>query len=284
MNKIFFKVLLNDISDKGKSKYKYSSDEEEVLAFEDDESDNEKDYDDEEEDDEDDDKDQDDDVPNTWGRKKSAYYSGNKILNDEDALLEEEEASKMQAKMMKQLDSSDFGLEDFKLKKNVKVLKTNDDLESNRIMTSALGENDFNNEANFEKIVKNLSKMSKKEKLEFLQQESPELLELVRDFKLKVVKNNFNYKSIYFINLCVLKLKELQEDLIPILNAIKNGQIPQSTSTDYIINKTRLYLIFCSHLSFYFVLKSQRLPVENHPIVKNILQYRNVSDHLNSHT
>jgi hypothetical protein len=108
----------------------------------------------------------------------------------------------MQAKMMKQLDTSDFGLEDFKLKKNVKVLKTNDDLESNRIMTSALGENDFNKEENFEKIFKNLSKMSKKEKLEFLQQESPELLELVRDFKLKVLKdlNIFLIKIIKTLN------------------------------------------------------------------------------------
>ena len=184
----------------------------------------------------------------------------------------------MQAKMMKQLDTSDFGLEDFKLKKNVKVLKTNDDLESNRIMTSALGENDFNNEDNFEKIFKNLSKMSKKEKLEFLQQESPELLELIRDFKLKVIKkfNIFFQCMIHNLEIKYFKINELQEELLPIFEAVKHGQIPQSTSTDFISNKTKLYLIYCSHLSFYFVLKSQRLQVENHPIVKNILQYRNV--------
>jgi len=179
------KILLNDISDKGKKpSYHYSSDEEEVLAFDDDDSENE----DDDSDEKDEDAGDDDDVPNTWGRKKSAYYSGNKIQNDEDALLEEEEAIKMQAKMMKQLDTDDFGLDDFKMKKSVKVLKTNDDLESNRMMAATLGETDLNDGENFEKIVKNLTKMSKKEKLSFLQQESPELLELVRDFKLKVLK------------------------------------------------------------------------------------------------
>ena len=36
-------------------------------------------------------------------------------------------------------------------------------------------------------IAKNLSKLSKKKKLELLKQESPELFELVRDFREKVL-------------------------------------------------------------------------------------------------
>ena len=81
---------------------------------------------------------------------------------------------------------------------------------------------------------------------------------------------------IHNLDIKYFKINELQEELLPIFEAVKHGQIPQSTSTDFISNKTKLYLIYCSHLSFYFVLKSQRLQVENHPIVKNILQYRNV--------
>jgi U3 small nucleolar RNA-associated protein 3 len=34
--------------------------------------------------------------------------------------------------------------------------------------------------------------------------------------------------------------------------------------------------MYCCHLSFYFILKSERQSVDNHPIVKNILQFRNV--------
>ena len=78
----------------------------------------------------------------------------------------------------------------------------------------------------------------------------------------------------------LLKLSELQDTLMPIFKCIKSGQLPHSSANEFIINKTKLYLMYCSHLCFYFVLKSQRQPVENHPIVKNILQYRNVKPYL----
>ena len=130
---------------------------------------------------------------------------------------------------------------------------------ANKLATSALGDD---KDKNLERIAKNLSKMSKKEKFEFLQQESPELFELVRDFKAKI--------------------SELEAILLPIFTAIKQGQIVSSNASDFIVNKTRLYLMYCSHLSFYFSLKAQRLPVDNHPIVKNILQYRNLCKQISS--
>jgi U3 small nucleolar RNA-associated protein 3 len=260
---------------KGNKKNKYEESDDEVLAFEDsDDSENSDDYDDdgkkydieEDEENEDDIDDanlladgQNENDLSYWGRKKSAYYSGNRIRNEEDALLEEEEANLLQAKMMKQLDTNDFGLDAFKLNNNLKIMKTGDELEANKLATTALGDD---KEKNLEKIAKNLSKMSKKEKFEFLQQESPELFELVRDFKAKI--------------------SELEAILLPIFGAIKQGQIVSSNASDFIVNKTRLYLMYCSHLSFYFSLKAQRLPVDNHPIVKNILQYRNLCKQISS--
>jgi U3 small nucleolar RNA-associated protein 3 len=157
------------------------------------------------------------------------------------------------------LDTNDFGLDAFKLNNNVKIMKTGDELQANKLATSALGDD---KDKNLERIAKNLSKMSKKEKFEFLQQESPELFELVRDFKAKI--------------------SELEAILLPIFTAIKQGQIVSSNASDFIVNKTRLYLMYCSHLSFYFSLKAQRLPVDNHPIVKNILQYRNLCKQISS--
>ncbi len=259
---------------KGSKKNKYDESDEEVLAFEDSEDSEESDdYDDDGKKYDIDEEENDDDIDDAnlvaggqnendlsyWGRKKSAYYSGNRIRNEEDALLEEEEANLLQSKMMKQLDTNDFGLDAFKLNNNVKIMKTGDELEANKLASSALGDD---KEKNLEKIGKNLSKMSKKEKFEFLQQESPELFELVRDFKAKI--------------------SELEAILLPIFSAVKQGQIASSNATDFIVNKTRLYLMYCSHLSFYFSLKAQRLPVDNHPIVKNILQYRNLCKQISS--
>ena len=99
--------------------------------------------------------------------------------------------------------------------------------------------------------------MSKNEKLAFLGRESPELFELIRDFK--------------------VKLEELEQCLLPVFELVKSGLVPSSSASEFVVNKTKLYLTYCCHLSFYFVLKTQRTSVENHPIVKNILQFRNVT-------
>lgn len=248
---------------KTKKTLNYSSDENEVLAFDDDDDSDDDKYDEEnyeidgEEDEEDQEGLNEDEelISSAWGRKKSAYYSGNKLDNDEDAELEEEEARMLQSKMMNQLDSNDFGLDAFKNKE--KSLKTTDELQAKKIAQKALGaESDDDIEKNLETISKNLEKMSSKEKIDFLRQESPELFELVRDFK--------------------EKMTELHKTLLPIYRLIKNGRIPNSIAADFIVNKTKLFLMYASHLSFYFALKSQRLPIDNHPIVKNILQFRNL--------
>lgn len=112
---------------------------------------------------------------------------GNKIVTEDDALLEEEEAKLLQAKMMKQLDTNDFGLDAFRVDKS-KLLKTNDEIVADKKAEKTLGQTEdqqFDQE-HLKKIAKNLSIMSKKERLDFLQRESPELFELIRDFKLKV--------------------------------------------------------------------------------------------------
>jgi U3 small nucleolar RNA-associated protein 3 len=109
--------------------------------------------------------------------------------NDEDAALEEEEARALQVKMMKQLDTNDFDLDAFKINKTGKVLLTGEEISAKKLASNALGDLEKADELKDEmlqKIAKNLDKMSKKEKFDFLQQDSPELFELVRDFKEKV--------------------------------------------------------------------------------------------------
>jgi U3 small nucleolar RNA-associated protein 3 len=119
---------------------------------------------------------------------KRFNFKGNKLDNEEDAELEEEEAKALQAKMLKQLDTNDFGLDAFKIDEKAKLLKTEEELVAEKHASKTLG--DFDQE-NLQKIAKNLSIMSKKEKLDFLQRESPELFELIRDFKTKVEKDRY---------------------------------------------------------------------------------------------
>jgi U3 small nucleolar RNA-associated protein 3 len=78
-------------------------------------------------------------------------------------------------------------------------------------------------------------------------------------------------------------LNELNEKLIPIyVKCIKTKKIPTSKATDYLTYKMKLYLMYCCHLSFYFMLKAGRKPVENHPIVKNIIQFRSICKQINT--
>lgn len=207
--------MLDSLKEKKKKPFHYSSDEEEVLAFDDDDEDDDEEFDEKKfsiEDDEDDEDEENEGdeladandeadeeerlIDGSWGKKKSSYYSGNRIQNDEDAQLEEEEARLLQKKMMKELDTNDFGLDAFQINKSMKILKTSDELAADKLAQTTLGDKPSTlDDESIEKVIKNLSKMSKKEKLDFLRQESPELFELVRDFKQKVFSQSVHLKS-----------------------------------------------------------------------------------------
>jgi U3 small nucleolar RNA-associated protein 3 len=192
---------LNSLNSKKNSKksYNYSSDEEEVLAFDEDEDEDEEEEGDEsmesgDENDDDNKIDDDNEYSSSWGVRKSSYYQGNKLKDHEDALLEEEEANRLQEKMMKQLDSADFGLDAFQIDdESTNDLKTTDQLRAKKIASMAFGESFDNilndNKQDLRKITKNLNEMTKQEKLDILKQESPELFELIKEFKNKVTKN-----------------------------------------------------------------------------------------------
>ncbi|KFV49025.1 Something about silencing protein 10, partial [Gavia stellata] len=93
-----------------------------------------------------------------------------------------------------------------------------------------------------------------------LKQESPELLQLIEDFE--------------------VKLMELKDELHPLLQMVKNGTIPQGKGSRYLQTKYHLYLNYCANISFYLVLKSKRMPVHSHPIIERLVAYRNTINDL----
>lgn len=38
-----------------------------------------------------------------------------------------------------------------------------------------------------------------------------------------------------------------------------------------------LFFSYCTNISFYMMLKAKKVPVQNHPVIKRLVQYRNVS-------
>lgn len=249
------KVLLDD-SDADSS----SGQEEEVLSLDDDDDDSDNDLDIDESEDElgpiseahsrsiqkddmaSDIEDEDDGLPDVkaWGKKKATYYHTDFVDEDyagitEDAAelarLEEQEARALQKRLVEQLDEEDFGLDLFQLPKE-------DIAEVS------------------EKISKDLSKLSKREKLKLLSKDSAELLELVDDFKSKMI--------------------ELRDTILPLAKLVDSGKVISVPAIEYVNLKRQLIVQYCTNITFYMILKAKRVPVGNHPVIKRLISFRNL--------
>lgn len=150
--------------------------------------------------------------------------------NDEEiALMEEKEAKDIQKRLLEQLGEEDFTL-DFLTKQVADV-------------------------AEKETVIKtDLSKMSKRQKLELLEKESPEFAGLIDDFK--------------------TKLTVAKDDLHPVLELVKDGKLPTCPASKFVKTNYDLILNYCTNISFYVLLKSQRINIQNHPVIKRLYQYR----------
>ncbi|XP_068170971.1 something about silencing protein 10 [Antennarius striatus] len=229
-------------------------DEEEVMALDDSES---EDDDDEEEEIEGTDMESDleekkeEDLPDemAWGTKKKMFYDTDYVTTkgkpqeqlEAEEQEEEEEAKSIQNRLAANLSEEDYNL--------------------NFFQEFAVEEEDENKTGEKEeRIVKDLNQMSQKEKMKLLKKDSPELLELIQDFK--------------------AKLTELKDELQPLLQMVEDGKIPPGKGADYLRTKQQLYLNYCTNISFYMVIKAKRIPAHNHPVIERLLTYRNLINDL----
>ncbi|KAM7052633.1 something about silencing protein 10 [Acridotheres tristis] len=187
----------------------------------------------------------------SWGQRKQLYYDtdygsdaqakGKRSQQEIDAEEEEEEqeAQVIQRRLVRDLGEDDYGLD---------------------MIQGYLAEQQKTQDSKGQKIDKDLQALSKKEQLKLLKQESPELLQLMEDFE--------------------VKLMEIKDELHPLLQMVKDGTIPQGKGSRYLQTKYHLYLNYCANISFYLVLKAKRMPVHSHPVIERLLAYRNIINDL----
>ncbi|XP_050534378.1 something about silencing protein 10 [Daktulosphaira vitifoliae] len=192
-----------------------------------------------------------DDLPNdkAWGQLRKSFYNTDYLDKDhggfegeddeETAKMEEEEARKIHQRMMSELENIDLNNELFAGTKDLETFKEISD------------KNDI---TKMEKIKKDLSSMSDREKRKLLIKESPEMLGLITDFK--------------------EHMKTVEEKLSPILKLLKSKNIQKSSASDFIQYYYEIIMNYCVNISYYFLMKSHRIPIQNHPIMKRLLQYR----------
>ncbi|XP_008287808.1 something about silencing protein 10 [Stegastes partitus] len=234
-------------------------DEEEVMALDDSESDEEEEEEEEQDEEEGEGTDmesdlegkKDEDLPNemAWGARKKMFYDSDYMAQkgksqeemEADEQEEEEEAKNIQNRLAANLSEEDYDLNFFQ------EFAVEEKDESQAVEKQ-------------ERIVKDLKQMSQKEKMKLLKKESPELLELIQDFK--------------------AKLNELKDELQPLVQMVEDGKIPAGKGADYLKTKRQLYLNYCTNISFYLVLKAKRIPAHNHPVIERLLTYRNLINEL----
>ncbi|RZC40431.1 something about silencing protein 10, partial [Asbolus verrucosus] len=243
------KILLKKVRNK---RSKDSESEDEVFGVGSDDS--------EEENDDDDDEDQSnialsdvegqddiDELPDSraWGKDKRKFYSTDYVDPDYGgfqgkdahlAELEEEEARNLQQQLAQQLDDDDFSLD----------ISTNKNVEDDKIP---------------EEVIKSdISKLSKRQKLQILQKESPEFFGLVEDFQ--------------------AKMEIVKRHLHPVLKKYKKGQIPNCPAIEFVTTQYELTLNYCVNIYMYLLLKASRVNVQNHPVIKRLYQYRQLLSQL----
>ncbi|XP_043484019.1 something about silencing protein 10 [Leptopilina heterotoma] len=219
----------------------------EVLAFGSD--DNDDDDDDDVDENQQESMDYDEDIPNSraWGKKKKAYYFSEYIDTDyatltekdeKQAKIEEEEAKIIQKRIAKELDDVDFSLTPIAEEKT----------ESKQDTTNV--------------IKTDISKLSKRQKLELLEKESPEFLVLLQDIK--------------------DQLTEIKSTLTPYLKMMKTDNYSDNAVFQFMQKKYQTALHYSINIMFYLTLKSKRLFFNSHPVIKRLAQYRQLLNQMNS--
>ncbi|XP_003467602.1 something about silencing protein 10 [Cavia porcellus] len=184
----------------------------------------------------------------SWGQRKKLYYDtdyGTKSRGrqsqqevEEEEREEEEEAQVIQRRLAQALQEEDFGV----------------------AWVEAFAKPVSQVEQTETRVLKDLTKVSVKEKLKMLRKESPELLELIEDLKLKLI--------------------QVKDELEPLLELVEQGIIPPGKGSQYLRTKYNLYLNYCSNISFYLILKARRIPANGHPVIERLVTYRNLINKL----
>lgn len=99
-----------------------------------------------------------------------------------------------------------------------------------------------------------LSGLSERQKDQLFKKDSPEFEGLVQDFQ--------------------QRLEESEKILEPVLDYFKSKKLENLPIFEFVATKNKLILNYCTNVAFYLVLKSKRIPIKNHPLVKRLVQMR----------
>ncbi|CAG8719824.1 16679_t:CDS:10, partial [Funneliformis caledonium] len=255
------KILIDDSQKQEESE----SSEEEVFALQTSDTSSEEDDENQEDDlmSSDDIDDVDDFDSQTWGTRKMNYYDADDLSDFDEAKEEEEEALRLQKKRISKMSEEDFFDEDIGSaskkdtdKENEKKLMERLNQEVKKISLESKGEiqPEIMNKDHY-------SNLSRTEIIEILQDESPELLELLNEFK--------------------EKLSILKNTLTPILEKAKKRNIKDDPAMKFLSIKYHTLFNYLTNISFYLFLRSSETRhLRTHPVIDALVDIRTTWDKL----
>eukprot|EP00246_Nothoceros_aenigmaticus_P009123 TRINITY_DN24450_c0_g1_i1.p1 TRINITY_DN24450_c0_g1~~TRINITY_DN24450_c0_g1_i1.p1 ORF type:complete len:710 (-),score=206.06 TRINITY_DN24450_c0_g1_i1:81-2012(-) len=191
-----------------------------------------------------------------WGKSKKLYYSGDNVdyelqSSDEEAPAEEEaEALKLQKKLAESLRPEDF--EQDEEESFDEALKVHGDKPTAK---SWKGTKDTEeNGMALEKISKDIHLLSRKEQMEVVMKEAPELVGLLVELR--------------------EALDELRKKVRPLLDKVKSGNLATKDGLSYLEVKHQLLLSYCQAIVFYLMLKAEGKSVRDHPVITRLVEMR----------
>ncbi|KAG8225536.1 hypothetical protein J437_LFUL006075 [Ladona fulva] len=182
-----------------------------------------------------------------WGHKRKNFYDtdldpdhiGSKGRDSEIAELEELEARSIQERLAEQLDAgTEFSLDT--LTSQIEPLKEKSELVSEPLVE--------------EKIQTDLSKLTKRQKLDLIKKESPEFFALVNEFK--------------------ERMNEIINVWQPMKSYVSGEKIKSPLIEGLVKTEHKLILNYLVNIGLYLLLKSKKIPVQSHPVIKRLYQLR----------
>lgn len=194
---------------------------------------------------------EDDDLPDSraWGKKKRSYYNTDFVDKDYSQYTQEEEELAAQeweeAKQIRQRLTKQLNDNDFSLD----------------VFTDGKHEEEQETNTEEAKLKTDLTDLSEREKKQLFKRDAPEFDGLVQDM--------------------LTHLEESESILTPFLDYCKENLVQEIPVIKFAKTFNSLLLNYSNNVSFYLLLKSKRIPIKNHPVVKRLVQVRKLIEQLN---
>ncbi|KAI8098147.1 Sas10 C-terminal domain-containing protein [Gilbertella persicaria] len=192
----------------------------------------------------------------TWGTSKNVYYDADEGDDLDEMREEEEEALRIQKEQLSNMDEADF-VDDALAGWGVGA---NEDAEADKKLVEDVSKELEDISFDTIKVEKRRKNLPIAEKLKLIQNESPELIDLLDEFKEK---------------------SSTVKALRSIVEQVQSSPKREQDLAQFILFKYQTYMNYLTNISFYFALKaSESNDVRDHPVIQALVNLRQTLEKL----